>query len=131
MESVLLPELSVWLDEQRARAETLLCVVDRGSMMLETFVPIASHELHSSYVGAGGDAVMASHLLVVAELAPEPNSTTLAGRDLDRADDRRHCLLEHLALLREALEWHCWRAVRVDVGEGALKLADSIAGGHR
>lgn len=128
MESVLLPELDVWLDEQRARAETLLCVVDRGSMMLESFVPIAAHELHSSYVGAD-DAVVASHLLVVAEHAPEPNSMTLAGFDLGRAADRRHCLLEHLAMLREALEWHCWRAVRVDVGEEALRMADRLAGG--
>jgi hypothetical protein len=97
-------------------------------MMLETFVPSACHELHSSYVGAGG-GVVASHLLVVAELAPEPNTTTLEGRDLARADDRRHCLLEHLALLREALEWHWSPDVRLDVGEAALRTADALVAG--
>jgi len=125
MNTVLLPELSLWLDEQAAACETLLSVVEGTAMMLNTFVPEARHELHSSYVDAGGDTVVASHLLVAAELAPEPRTETLTDLDLHRADDRRHCLLEHLAMLREALEQSGEDQVRLEVGERALRLADA------
>ena len=125
MNTVLLPELLLWLDEQPAELETLLSVVDARAMMLNTFVPSARHELHSSYVDTGEDSVIASHLLVAAELAPEPTTTTLASLDLGRPDDRRHCLLEHLAVLREALELNACPGVRLEVGEAALRLADA------
>jgi hypothetical protein len=93
-------------------------------MMLNTFVPDAQHELHSSYVDSGEGTVVASHLLVAPGCAPEPSSETLDALDLSRAEDRRHCLLAHLATLREALELsgHC--RARLDVGEGALRTAD-------
>jgi hypothetical protein len=124
MNTVLLPDLSLWLDQDSIEFETLLSFVDGRAMMLNTFVPDALHELHSSYVDAGDGTVVASHLLVAPGLAPEPSSATLDALDLGRADDRRHCLLAHLAMLREALELSGTCAVRLDVGEGALRLAD-------
>jgi hypothetical protein len=123
MNTVLLPELSLWLDEDSVDFETLLSFVDGRAMMLNTFVPSALHELHSSYVDAGDGTVVASHLLVVPGLAPEPSSETLEALDLGGADDRRHCLLAHLATLREALELSGPGAVRLEVGEQALRLA--------
>jgi hypothetical protein len=123
MNTVLLPELSLWLDEDSVDFETLLSFVDGRAMMLNTFVPSALHELHSSYVDAGDGTVVASHLLVAPGLAPEPSSETLAALDLGHADDRRHCLLAHLATLREALELSGPGAVRLEVGEQALLLA--------
>ncbi len=124
MNTVLLPDLSLWLDEDSVDCETLLSFVDGRAMMLNTFVPSALHELHSSYVDAGRHTVVASHLLVAPGLAPEPSTETLDALDLGSADDRRHCLLAHLATLREALELSGPDAVRLDVGEGALRLAD-------
>jgi len=124
MNTVLLSELSLWLDEQPAEFETLLSVVDARAMMLNTFVPSARHELHSSYVDTGEHTVFASHLLVAPDLPPEPSSSTLGDIDLKRASDRRHCLLDHLAVLREALELNACPGVRLDVGEAALRAAD-------
>jgi hypothetical protein len=124
MNSVLLPDLSLWLDEQTVDFETLLSFVDGRAMMLNTFVPSELHELHSSYVDAGGHTVVASHLLVAPEMAPEPSSETLDDLDLGRSDDRRHCLLAHLAILRDALELSGSPGVRLEVGELALRAAD-------
>jgi hypothetical protein len=124
MNTVLLPDLSLWLDQDSIEFETLLSFVDGRAMMLNTFVPEALHELHSSYVDAGDGSVVASHLLVVPGMPPEPTSETLDALDLGCGDDRRHCLLAHLAMLREALELGGGSAVRLDVGEGALRLAD-------
>ena len=125
MNTVLLPDLSLSLDEHPLAFETLLSFVDGRAMMLNTFVPEALHELHSSYVDTGEHSVVASHLLVAPDMPPEPSAETLDALDLNLAVDRRHCLLEHLATLREALEMTGSSGVRLEVGEGALKLADS------
>ena len=124
MNTFLLPDLSLWLDRNPVEFETLLSFVDGRAMMLNTFVPSALHELHSSYVDTGEQTVVASHLLVTPGMAPEPSTETLEALDLGHSDDRRHCLLGHLATLREALELSGTFAVRLDVGEGALRLAD-------
>ena len=124
MNTVLLPELSLSLDEQPLEFETLLSSVDGRAMMLSTFVPDALHELHSSYADTGDGAVVASHLLVVPGMPPEPTSETLDALDLGDPVDRRHCLLAHLATLREALERNASPAVRLEVGEAALRLVD-------
>ena len=124
MNTVLLPDLSLSLDEEPLEFETLLSFVDGRAMMLNTFVPAALHELHSSYADRGDGAVVASHLLVVPGMAPEPSTETLEALDLADPVDRRHCLLAHLATLREALELSGSPAVRLEVGEAALRLAD-------
>ena len=123
MNTVLLPDLSISLDGQRVECETLLSVADPSSLMLNSFVPVPGHELHSSYVDAGDGTVVASHLLVAAGMAPEPSTHTLDGRALVRAEDRRHCLLEHLATLRDSLDLEPGTAVQVEVGDTALRLA--------
>jgi hypothetical protein len=127
MNSVLLPELSLWLDEQSVEFETLLSFVDGRAMMLNTFVPSTLHELHSSYVDTGERTVVASHLLVAPGMAPEPSTETLEALDLGQPGDRRHCLLAHLATLREALELSEPGAVRLEVGEEALRTADGAS----
>jgi hypothetical protein len=127
MNTVLLPDLSLWLDEDSVDVETLLSFVDGRAMMLNTFVPSELHELHSSYVDTGEHAVVASHLLVAPGMAPEPSTQTLDALDLGHPDDRRHCLLAHLATLREALELGGSPGVRLEVGEEALRLADSAS----
>src|SRR3954452_21773308 len=116
MNTVLLPDLSLWLDEQSADFETLLSFVDGRAMMLNTFVPSALHELHSSNVDTGENTVVASHLFVAPELAPERTTETLEALDVARSDARPHCLLAHLATLREALELSCLSVVRLEVG---------------
>ena len=126
MNTVLLPDLSIWLDGDRVECETLMSVADSTSMMLNSFVPVPGHELHSSFVDAGGDTVIASHLLVAAGMAPEPSTRELAHRALTRPDDRGHCLLEHLATLRDSLDLDA-SAVRLEVGETALRLAYATA----
>jgi hypothetical protein len=124
MNTLLLSDLSLWLDHDPVDVETLLSFVDGRAMMLNTFVPAALHELHSSYVDTGEGAVVASHLLVTPGLAPEPSTQTLDALDLGNGVDRRHCLLAHLATLREALELSGPQGVRLDVGDGALRAAD-------
>jgi hypothetical protein len=124
MNTVLLPDLSLWLDEQTVAFETLLSFVDGRAMMLNTFVPSELHELHSSYVDSGQNTVVASHLLVSPGLPPEPSSETLDALDLNRSGDRRHCLLGHLAILRDALEQSGVPKVRLEVGDQALRAAD-------
>jgi hypothetical protein len=123
MNTVLLPDLSLSLGRETVEFETLLSFVDARAMMLNTFVPSELHELHSSYVDTGEHTVVASHLLVAPEMAPEPSTETLESLDLGHAEDRRHCLLGHLAMLREALELGGWPGVRLEVGEQALKAA--------
>jgi hypothetical protein len=127
MNTVLLPDLSLSLDEHPLECETLLSFVDGRAMMLNTFVPDALHELHSSYVDTGERSVVASHLLVVPGMPPEPSTATLTGLDLGIPGDRRHCLLGHLATLREALELSGSPGVRLEVGEEALRIADAAA----
>ena len=127
MNTVLLPDLSLWLDENPVDFETLLSFVDGRAMMLNTFVPSALHELHSSYVDTGEHTVVASHLLVAPGMAPEPSTQTLDALDLGCGVDRRHCLLAHLATLREALALSGPEGVRLDVGEGALRAADGAS----
>lgn len=124
MNSVLLQDLALRLDEEAVDFETLLSFVDDRAMMLNTFVPTELYELHSSYVDTGEHTVVASHLLVAPGMAPEPSSETLESLDLGRSADRRHCLLGHLAILREALEGCGTARVRLEVGDGALKAAD-------
>jgi hypothetical protein len=124
MNTVLLPDLSLWLDHETVEFETLLSFVDGRAMMLNTFVPSELHELHSSYVDTGEHTVVASHLLVVPAMPPEPSNETLDALDLSRSDDRRHCLLGHLAILREALEESGSPQVRLEVGDLALRAAD-------
>jgi hypothetical protein len=124
MNSVLLSDLSLWLDEQTVDFETLLSFVDGRAMMLNTFVPSELFELHSSYVDTGEHMVVASHLLVAPGTPPEPSSETLDALDLGSSVDRRHCLLGHLALIREALERYGPPQVRLEVGEQALRAAD-------
>ena len=124
MNTLLLPDLSLWLDHQAVDVESLLSFVDGRSMMLNTFVPSELHELHSSYVDTGEHTVVASHLLVAPGMPPEPSTETLDSLDLGRGDDRRHCLLGHLAMLREALELCGSPGVRLEVGEQALRAAD-------
>ena len=124
MNTLLLPDLSLWLDENPVDFETLLSFVDGRAMMLNTFVPSAMHELHSSYVDSGEHTVVASHLLVMPGMAPEPSTETLDSLDLGHPNDRRHCLLAHLATLCEALELSVPEGVRLDVGDGALRAAD-------
>src|SRR3954465_9366404 len=124
MNTVLLPDLCLSLDQETVDFETLLTFVDGRAMMLNTFVPSELHELHSSYVDAGGLTVVASHLLVPPGRAPEPSSETLESLDLGRSDDRRHCLLGHLAMLREALELGGSAGGGRRGGEGALRAAD-------
>src|SRR5690242_11569041 len=121
MNSVLVQDLALRLDEQAVDFETLLSFVDDRAMMLNTFVPTELYELHSSYVDTGEHTVVASHLLVAPGMAPEPSSETLEALDLARSADRRHCLLGHLAILREALESCGTARVRLEVGDGALK----------
>ena len=128
MNSVLLPDLSLWVDEHSVDFETLLSFVDGRAIMLNTFVPDALHELHSSYVDSGERSVIASHLLVAPGLAPEPSSETLEALDLGHPEDRRHCLLAHLATLREALELSGYCRARLEVGERALRTADGADG---
>src|SRR4051795_8998915 len=127
MNTVLLTDLSLWLDQDPVDFETLLSFVDGRAMMLNTFVPSALHELHSSYVDTGENTVVASHLLVAPELAPEPSTETLEALDLGRSDDRLHCLLAHLATLREALELGGADVVRRDGGAGVLAAADGAS----
>jgi hypothetical protein len=127
MNTVLLSDLSLWLDHDPVDVETLLSFVDGRAMMLNTFVPAALHELHSSYVDTGEDSVVASHLLVAPGMAPEPSTQTLEALDLGSGVDRRHCLLAHLATLREALELSGAQGVRLDVGDGALRAADGAS----
>ncbi|MEA2427911.1 MAG: hypothetical protein QOF37_1539 [Thermoleophilaceae bacterium] len=124
MNTVLLADISLWLDDDPVGFETLLSFVDGRAMMLNTFVPSELHELHSSYVDAGEHTVFASHLLVVPGMAPEPSTETLDALDLACPEDRRHCLLGHLATLREALEAGGAPRVRLEVGEQALRAAD-------
>ena len=125
MNTVLLPDLSIWLDGERIECETLMSVADQ-TLMLNSFVPGPGHELHSSFVDAGGGTVIASHLLVAADLPPEPSTCTLENRALARPDDRGHCLLEHLAMLRDSLDLDA-SAVRLEVGDQALSLASATA----
>jgi hypothetical protein len=124
MNTVLLPDLWLSLDQETVEFETLLSFVDGRAMMLNTFVPSQLHELHSSYVDTGEHTVVASHLLVTPGMAPEPSSETLDSLDLNRSGDRRHCLLGHLAILREALEESGAPQVRLEVGDQALRAAD-------
>jgi hypothetical protein len=125
--TVLLPDLALWIDEEPTDSDTLLVVVGRGSLMLISFVPSSGHGLHSSYVEAGGDTVVASHLLVTTGTGPVPTTSTLVDRDLHRPGDRRRCLLEHLAMLRDALERSGDRLVRMEVGEEALQATGTLA----
>jgi hypothetical protein len=127
MNTVLLPDLSLWLDQDSVDFETLLSFVDGRAMMLNTFVPSALYELHSSYVDTGEQTVVASHLLVAPETAPEPSSQTIEALDLGQPSGRRYCLLAHLATLRDALELSGPVAVRLEVGEGALRAADGAS----
>ena len=75
----------------------------------------------------GGGSKMASHLLVTAGTGPVPTTSTLVDRDLHRPGDRRRCLLEHLALLRDALERSGEQVVRLEVGEEALQATGTLA----
>ena len=127
MNTLLLPDLSLWLDDNSVDFESLLSFVDGRAIMLNTFVPSTLHELHSSYVDTGRRSVVASHLLVAPGMAPEPSTETLDALDLAHPDDRRHCLLAHLATLREALELSGPEAVRLEVGERALRAADGAS----
>ena len=123
MNSVLVQDLALRLDEQAVDFETLLSFVDDRAMMLNTFVPTELYELHSSYVDTGEHTVVASHLLVAPQMPPEPSSETLDALDLNSSDDRRHCLLGHLAILRDALERCGAPRVRLEVGDRALRTA--------
>lgn len=92
---------------------------------LSTVIPDFGIELHSSYLGhPDASQTAAAHLLLAPGRTPAQWTVAHRPEELPVRDERRRCLLDHLATLAERLEQLTDDRVRVEIDDRALALLD-------
>jgi len=125
MERSRLPDPEIRVDGTSVPASTHLVHAGAYQLTLSTVVPGLALELHSSYLGhPAGDAAV-SHLELAPETGPHTQIELRPGSDLLVAE-RRACLYDHLARLRELLAARRGGGeVTIEIPDGALDLVET------
>jgi hypothetical protein len=125
VERIALPAAEVRIGFEHEDAETLLGYAGAFQLTLSTTVPDRGVQLHSSYLGhPDAEQTSASHLLVVPGRRPRQWCAQHDPATMPVAHGRRHCLLDHFAILAEQLRELTELHVEVDVSSDAFEQID-------
>jgi hypothetical protein len=124
VEHVRLPDPQLGVAGKALGCTSKVAYLGAYQLTIWTIVPQLAAELHSSYLGHPDGNTAVAHL----QLRPgEPPITLMSrrpGADLPVREDRRLCLYDHLAILRELVSDIAGQAATVDLDEQALELVD-------
>ena len=125
MERIPLPAAEVRIAGRRVSAETLFGYAGAFQLSLSTALPDDGVQLHSSYLGhEAAERSSAAHLLITPGLSPRVWTVDHDTGALPVMHARRHCLLDHLAVLADELRERTHLEVLLDVPPNALEQLD-------
>ncbi len=119
-----LPDPHLAVDGRRLPCTTQLAYFGAYHLTISTVVPELAVELHSSYLGHPDGESAIAHLQLQPGKSPETFTELQPGRALPVRENRRLCLYDHLAMLRQLVTDAAGGTVTVDVADQALALVD-------
>jgi hypothetical protein len=125
VERLALPAVDIRIAGRAVPSETLFAYAGAFQLTLSTALPDEGVQLHSSYLGHESAAhTSASHLLIAPRGRPRLWAVEHDPANLPVMYARRHCLLDHLAVLADELRQRTNAEVLVDVAPEALERID-------
>jgi hypothetical protein len=125
VERLALPSAEIRIADRVVASETLFAYSGAFQLTLSTALPNEGVQLHSSYLGhESAEHSSASHLLIAPGGRPRVWAVEHDPASLPVMYARRHCLLDHLAVLADELRQHTDREVVLDVVPDALEQID-------
>ena len=125
VERLALPSADIRIADRVVRSERLFAYAGAFQLTLSTALPDEGVQLHSSYLGHESAAhTSASHLLIASGGRPRLWAVEHDPANLPVMYARRHCLLDHLAVLADELRQRTNAEVLVDVAPEALERVD-------
>ena len=120
-----LPSAEIRIADRVVPSETLFAYSGAFQLTLSTALPDEGVQLHSSYLGhESAEHSSASHLLITPGGRPRVWAVEHDPANLPVMYARRHCLLDHLAILADELRQRTDQAVVLDVASPALEQID-------
>lgn len=113
------PQPCVLLDGHPVRATTRVSEVGAYVLCLSTALPDLGIDFHSTYTGHAGTETQITELLLAGGVAHSLGRTR-PHEELPVVAERRRCLLDHLARLRERLEQQSRLAARIETKDETL-----------
>ena len=125
MERLSLPSAEIRIADRVVPSETLFAYSGAFQLTLSTALPDEGVQLHSSYLGhESAEHSSAAHLLIAPGGRPRVWAVDHDPANLPVMYARRHCLLDHLAVLADELRQHTDHEVVIDVTPHALEQID-------
>jgi hypothetical protein len=125
MERIALPAADIRIAGRVVACETLFSYAGAFQLTLSTALPDEGIQLHSSYLGhESAERSSASHLLIAPGGQPRLWIVEHDPAHLPVMYARRHCLLDHLAVLADELRQRTRHEVLLDVPPDALEQLD-------
>jgi hypothetical protein len=122
---IALPAPDIRIAGRGVSSETLFAYAGAFQLTLSTALPEEGVQLHSSYLGhEAAERSSAAHLFIAPGALPRVWSVEHDPATLPVMNARRHCLLDHLAVLADELRERTQLEVLLDVAAGALELLD-------
>ena len=120
-----LPSADIAIDGRAIPSETLFAYAGAFQLTLSTALPDEGVQLHSSYLGhESAEHSSAAHLVIAPGGHPHLWTVEHDPANLPVTYARRHCLLDHLAVLADKLRQRTNAQVLVDVAPQALEQID-------
>jgi hypothetical protein len=125
VERIPLPAAEIRIAGRGVSSETLFAYAGAFQLTLSTALREEGVQLHSSYLGhEAAERSSAAHLFIAPGSWPRVWSIDHDPATLPVMHARRHCLLDHLAVLADELRERTQLEVLVDVAPEALELLD-------
>jgi hypothetical protein len=125
VERLVLPAADIRIAGRAVSSETLFAYAGAFQLTVSTALPDEGMQLHSAYLGhEAAERSSASHLLIAPEARPCLWTVEHDPANLPVMHARRHCLLDHLAVLADELRQRTRLSVRLDVPPDALEQID-------
>ena len=125
MERSVLPPAEIRIAGRPVSSETLFAYAGAFQLTLSTALPDEGVQLHSSYLGhESAERSSASHILIAPGARPRLWTVGHDPATLPVMHARRHCLLDHLAVLVDELRQRTPCDVLLDVPPAALDQVD-------
>jgi hypothetical protein len=125
VERLALPAADIRIADRAVSSETLLTYAGAFQLTLSTALPEEGVQLHSSYLGhESAERSSASHLLIAPAGRPRLWTVEHDPANLPVMHARRHCLLDHLAVLVDELRQRTRLSVRLEIPPAALDRVD-------
>jgi hypothetical protein len=121
---VRLPDPRLAVDGRRLPCTTHLAYFGAYHLTISTVVPELAVELHSSYLGHPDGESAVAHLQLQPGERPVTVTESQPGSALPVRENRRLCLYDHLAALRQLVTDAVGGTVTVDIADQALALVD-------